>query len=691
MAGRRQHYVPKFLQRQFLARNDLPEKGERVWWHFRGNPARPLEISHIGVAEYFYSRARSDGEPTLDDRISAQETPIQVDLAAVLEAAAGDPIEPLRAARLVTHFVLRTAFIRSAFAEAAAEVISMAIATVRAPTGARAYLGIDDHAPSPYVIDIVRGVREQLGDMGIAMPPRLADRLLAYLVRERFDELTGSLDAFIEEAHDQLLSQLPDQMAAAHKQVLSQDEPMTWEARLGDLAWHVHSVDGAILPDCIAIARTPERAWAPLLLVDLDELESCVFPIADERLLVGTRAPPFVPELAEINAASAACSDEFFIAALPMDHLGDELGMRTTQVIRAGLESALSDARQRTASRSGAPTERSPPTDHVPVFEYSLAFPLSIAPEEQGELTQLIRLMVHEMSRVYPLIDLDGITFAAHYASALAQIAHDNHQDEHQIPAPRTFGDPIASAVVVLRDGRRKQHLVYDWSVAKNLLSKDETQQRAALHILVSLLAHLPLDALYMQPMMRTTPRFPDSFTEDLCPAIASAPSYYYTYRAAANFDPSAGVASANSFQACMTSAREAMALAHERYAHDHEVAALLNVAREKARDVIDHAAQWCGHIDGLNPENATDDEATGRSIMEEVVGQLDLSHWLKLLHEDLHNLFVPGQPCTVERICALIRHAERLMWVFRVCPWPQDDGSTYVTVPAVAMPEIGR
>lgn len=49
MAGKRQHYLAKYLQREFLARNHPPEKGECTWWHFRGNPAKLLKISRLAV------------------------------------------------------------------------------------------------------------------------------------------------------------------------------------------------------------------------------------------------------------------------------------------------------------------------------------------------------------------------------------------------------------------------------------------------------------------------------------------------------------------------------------------------------------------------------------------------------------------------------------------------------------------
>src|SRR4051794_11131233 len=54
MAGKRQHYVPKLLQRGFL--DGPPGEAERTWLHRRGANARPVGIRDIGVEDWFYSR-----------------------------------------------------------------------------------------------------------------------------------------------------------------------------------------------------------------------------------------------------------------------------------------------------------------------------------------------------------------------------------------------------------------------------------------------------------------------------------------------------------------------------------------------------------------------------------------------------------------------------------------------------------
>ncbi|HEX6010301.1 MAG TPA: hypothetical protein VFY87_00565 [Geminicoccaceae bacterium] len=49
MAGKRQHYVPRLLQRGFL--DDPSDEVERTWLHRRGADARLVGIRDVGVED----------------------------------------------------------------------------------------------------------------------------------------------------------------------------------------------------------------------------------------------------------------------------------------------------------------------------------------------------------------------------------------------------------------------------------------------------------------------------------------------------------------------------------------------------------------------------------------------------------------------------------------------------------------
>jgi hypothetical protein len=277
---------------------------------------------------------------------------------------------------------------------------------------------------------------------------------------------------------------------------------------------------------------------------------------------------------------------------------------------------------------------------------------------------------------------LEGVTFAVDYAATLLQLDRGDATLTPDLSEPRTYGNPVAKCVSVRRDGQTKQHLIFDWAIARGLLSDDEMTQRSSLQVIVTMLAHLAHYTRYEAPLAATDPTFPDEFTQVIHRTTNSAPAAYYTTRIAAYTDPTAGQRYAELFRDCLQAAREGMTAAQEHYAQSNDIDALLNAGLLHTRHLMDHAAQWCGHQDGLNPEDAADEMSIGRSLMRDVVIPAGLGPWLALLQQDLRDLYDPSQSFSTDRIFGIMRHAERLLWMFRVCPWRMDDGRTYVTVP---------
>ncbi|MET4331464.1 hypothetical protein ABIB80_007324 [Bradyrhizobium sp. i1.15.2] len=68
MAGKRQHYVPRLLQRGFL--HDPMEEAERTQRHRRGSKPEVVGMADNGVEDRFCSRKSPDGSLTLDELIT---------------------------------------------------------------------------------------------------------------------------------------------------------------------------------------------------------------------------------------------------------------------------------------------------------------------------------------------------------------------------------------------------------------------------------------------------------------------------------------------------------------------------------------------------------------------------------------------------------------------------------------------
>lgn len=684
MAGKRQHYVPKFLQRGFLAHDREERDGECTWWHFRGNPPKRQAITHIGVREHFYSRPNKAGLSTLDDEITERESGIQATLAVLRNTQEDQSLDSTQIAQLVIHFVMRTAFVRSTFVGLAQQVVEGIVKDVGSPTGMRRHIGVDDINLSPQILTIVDSVNSAMESSGVSLPPQLIKRWIPYLMRERFDHLLGDFSSYVDFFENSIIQGLPKSISNTHQNILTNNDYSAWESALSKLFWKIHPVEAAVLPDCIAIARTPHNAWAPLLLVKLEKLDACVFPIDNCTLLCGSIDPTFSPVISEITDASVRCSDQFFISSYPMATLSKDIGGRTAEMILSHVNDALTDVRPKTI-HSVAPSElatdfsRDEPID----FSYTLEIPELDEPSYKISLQRIVTSVVRELSHIMPLETLDGITFAVDYQSALEKLDRGDPYLSPDLSEPRDYGVAVSKCVTVVRQEKKKQHIVLDLIIAAGFFSDKKSEQEASLHLLVSMLAQVAHEQRYVIPLGDSSPAFPNGFTKLIHRAAALAPGQYYAARAAAFANPSAGERYAVLFQDCLHASKRAMTEAHIHYNASGDINIILETGLKYSSHLIAHAAQWCGHQDDPNAVflSETEGENPGTTLMNDAVASLALDSWLLLLHQDLRNLYESAHSFNVDHIFALSRHVERILWAFHVCPWPIDEVDTYVSI----------
>jgi hypothetical protein len=107
MSGKRQHFVPQFLQNGFISHFN---GDEAFTWVYRKN-SKPFNtnIINVGVEGYFYSQ---DGDNQLDDEITSLETRFDT-LTNSLRAGSEEAISDTEAiAEMISHFEVRTRHLR---------------------------------------------------------------------------------------------------------------------------------------------------------------------------------------------------------------------------------------------------------------------------------------------------------------------------------------------------------------------------------------------------------------------------------------------------------------------------------------------------------------------------------------------------------------------------------------------------
>ena len=216
MAGKRQHYVPRLLQRGFL--HDPADEAERTWLHRANAPARLVGIRDVGVEDWFYSRKAQAGEQTLDDLITEFERDLGKDVRQLREAAPGTAIEPAQAARTVVHLVMRTAHLRRTISNGVQSATDEIEALFTSPEQLGSMLGSSRPGLASAVTDGIRKSAEDLVPAGY--PATLSERLLTFFVRERGEELAAQAVAPLEPLLPTLFAGLRDKVRDMHNALL---------------------------------------------------------------------------------------------------------------------------------------------------------------------------------------------------------------------------------------------------------------------------------------------------------------------------------------------------------------------------------------------------------------------------------------------------------------------------------------
>lgn len=666
MVGKRQHYVPRFLQRGFLIEREDPEKdGERTWLHRLGAPARPVGIADVGVEDWFYSRKGLPGEVTLDDVVTEFEKAFSRDVASLRAFTPGVAIEPEQAAKTVVHLVMRTAHLRRTMSTGITGVIEEIGALFTDPHRLAAMMGFASPELAVLVTDGIKDMALKLAPVGI--PPAFGERLLTFFMRERGDELAANARTAMGPLIPNLLEGLAAQVRDSHNELVAKPlDDHGWVAVLSGFGWSVVVASDLILPDAVALSRSAAGSLEPLLFTGGPETELVLLPLAHDRMLVGRRDPDGAIDLSTFNRDAAAACQGFFIGARSHDAeaLASLIGSGSAKALSDAVAESIADAEKR---RSLAPEELPPaqPREYAQEqFSYSVTlhdFGDDILAREYGDILQSV---LGALARQMPLHNLDGITIADDYGDALAKLDRGDPDLPPAVSGALAYGTGVAMPVTVIRDGTVKEHLVVAAWIAAGWAADDPKARAMALHILIKMLAGIANAARFADPVEFK----PDEIGRELHFAVARAPSVYWSAKQAAFIAPDEGITYADLVIESLDHAREAVAAARGRMADSSDIGEGFHIARECVSAVLGHAADWIGHRDGL----ADDQPFKGDDLAVRLV-PYGLEHWLALFGRDLAASYTEEGALDMSVVTTLSRHVERIFWSLGIYCWPAD------------------
>lgn len=665
MAGKRQHYVPRFLQRGFLAEsNGSGEGAERTWLHRQGSPARLVGIADVGVEDWFYSRKGAPGEVTLDDAITEIEKSFSRGVKELRLSDPGTVIDPEHAARTVTHLVMRTAHLRKILSSGVTSLFQEIESLFTDPARLAGMLGFSGPALASSVTEAIRDSAQKLVPVGI--PAAFSERLLTFVMRERGDEFAAQVAAVLSPLLPGLFGGLGTMVRDSHNDMVAKPlDDHGWVRILSGFTWTVEAGADLILPDAVALSRAGNGRLEALLFTGGADATLVLLPLSTDRMLVGRLDPSEPVDLSTFGVEAAAACQGFFISARSRDEDGvaATIGSGPAKAMVDGIVEAVADAEK---ARSLAPGEFAPAVPRQ--FEWE-QFSYRVTLHDFGddvlakEYADVLQAVVGALSRDIPLQDLDGVTIAANYPDALSKLDRGDPDLPPVASGALAYGAGVAMPVTVLRDGKRKEHLVVAAGVAEGWTSDDPALRAMCLHLLVKMLAGIANSSRFGED----TTFKPDEMGRELHLSVARAPSKYWSAKQAAFVSPAEGLVYADLVIDSFEHAKTEIALARSRMSGPSDVNDTFLAGLETVAAVLGHAADWVGHRDGLAEGQPFDGDDLPQRLA--IYG---LDSWITLFGRDVAACYTEEGALDLNVVTTLSRHVERLFWSLGLVCWPE-------------------
>jgi hypothetical protein len=309
MSGRRQHFLPRFLQRQFRSRRNGEEEYVYV---FRRDRTYESNLMGVGQERDFYGNPNSSA---LDAAITAGESKLAAVLATLNEGSKEVPAELI--ATLVSAISIRTKAMREALVDL---LPTMLVALRQELTrDARLLAELQSQLSNDKWLD-AQIAQIQSRNIGRNERAKLKAQIRAEAIRNE-----QTLLANVKTTAARVLDVLDERAAAvandAYIKALLSD-PLTPKRAEKFANFHFDVVDAQgddffILGDCGVTAAFSDGKERLALgaIGDGVDLEAVMLPISPSRCLIGTREQESAcPSVEAINEASAKLSCEFFIS-----------------------------------------------------------------------------------------------------------------------------------------------------------------------------------------------------------------------------------------------------------------------------------------------------------------------------------------------------------------------------------------
>ena len=310
MSGKRQHFVPRFLQEGFASRKT--KTATFAWVYRKGHPPLEMNTINIGVEGFFYTNG-ADSEA--DDILTEVEGPFNELISGLRELRPG-PVSDTRIPDLIGHLEFRTRHLRQTVLKPSAYFMRRLLDYVEQQDMFLMRVGQklrnEPHHKKNLLMKMMkRGVPQS--EFGKYM------RAFDALIPAALDASRPALEYMVASMRPRLEKELSEMIKSAHIKALKMPAEAS-EGRIQRYKGLSYRVEESrdlplILGDStiLFVAEKPKKPYRTLLQKD-DILSAVLLPISAERLLIGSKDGPVSFPTSELRQAIARCSVEFFIS-----------------------------------------------------------------------------------------------------------------------------------------------------------------------------------------------------------------------------------------------------------------------------------------------------------------------------------------------------------------------------------------
>jgi Protein of unknown function (DUF4238) len=315
MAGKRQHYLPRFLQKGFSSR----QSGKEVYtWVFKKD-VEPYEtnIINVGSEKFFYG---DPAESSVDEDITEKEAEFFPILDELRRYSADTIIENKHISDLIIHLITRTRHLRLSLEEMGKVLLEIFHRYLSNPKDLNdlilRYIKANPH-------ELVKSIEKGFEEQGIRkVDPKVIRRAKKWALKNASQLMASpafhALRLSYIHAFSRLERDMPMLVRKSHLRALSEElVPPAMLSKIYNLKWMISvKPQGSFILGDIGplVAKSKSGDFKALFLLEDDKVNHIYLPISDRHVIIGGKDVVADPcNVAMINIASASCSREFFI------------------------------------------------------------------------------------------------------------------------------------------------------------------------------------------------------------------------------------------------------------------------------------------------------------------------------------------------------------------------------------------